>query len=277
VEPSEPIVIEREIPNGYEVVPYHYSNQHGLVPYAAALTLDDLRPGHYIVSWRNDECIQQDSPTDRGTLLAEFTMTEEAVLPSKLGKLTTRSLGLSDDTHTVGEDSLCRPVTRIETRLRTEISLTFPEQWLPWAGVVETAIYIDGAVYSGFSPADSQQITGGRYTKNFDYLCAASDGSHLDHMRFAEGTHRLQLAVKVGHEPELLSNEATFRIDCGRHSPQKDDAPVPSDAPGPQDTTEGDITEGGCLLAHRSGNGQLPTLLLIILLVCSATRPRKLV
>jgi hypothetical protein len=244
---SIPFVIERETADGYEMVEYTLSSPPGLVAGARQVVLSDPSPGHYIVSWEGSTCAEPQSQTGSGRLIGDFTLTEEVVYPTELGVLEIQWMGTHEQEFNLGIDASCEAITTTAIVGVAEITLEFPDEWLPWADAADIALIVDDEIVRGYGDVDSQAAANGRYSTSITTICSASDPDALANYDFgpAPGPHRVKLSARVEGHGEVVSQDVEYEVDC-------DDDSTPG-GPIPGDRDDSDTRSGGCSIADLSG------------------------
>jgi hypothetical protein len=210
-DPNVQIFVHRLTATGYEPVAFQLVQQAGLVPNALHLQLADLVPGQYIVSSPQMTCAADPSPTGTGPLVGSFELEPDAPLPTSLGALQWAGEQSTEQTVKVGPDGACQ-FTDVTTRvMHSRLELQLGQDVLPWAKVVDTAVYVDGTLYHGYAPLSSEQ---GVATVDLTRTCSSSDPTQVATEPGFDGLHTVKLVGMIEGLAVIESNEAQFSLSC---------------------------------------------------------------
>jgi hypothetical protein len=216
---SAPLTIARQSGDGYVEVAFELVSEPDLVPGFRSVRLMDPMPGDYIVTSVDHTCSAMPSPIGEGALVGSFSLTASAAVPTVLGTATWEGQERSTRTFHVGGGLgadcsvlLGRAIQGVLVNNTFRVPLA--DEVLPWTGVLETSIEVDGKEYSGFGAAGDS--TTRELTVSIEHLCSADDPAFFDAYsnRLTEGKHTLKLIGRVGHFAPFESTEVAFEIDC---------------------------------------------------------------
>jgi hypothetical protein len=257
---SAPLTIARQSDGGYVEVAFELVTEPDLMPSARSVRLMDPLPGDYIVASVDDTCSVAPSPIGEGALIGSFSLTEAAAVPTVLGTAAWAGQELSTLTYSgegIGGD--CQPETVQAVVARNTIRVTLADEVLPWTGVLQTSLEVDGELYAGFGPAGDS--TERELVVTIDHICPSDNPSFLEPStnRLAEGDHTVKVIGRIRDFAPFESTEVAFNIQCGTGTgtgtgTATDTAGACSAAPGPRSTGNGPAwwALGAALLLRRA-------------------------
>ncbi|HSD87779.1 MAG TPA: hypothetical protein VLB44_09710 [Kofleriaceae bacterium] len=210
-DPNVQIFVHRATAAGYEPVAFQLVMQNGLVPNALHLQLADPAPGQYIISSPQMTCAADPSPAGTGLLVGSFELAPDAALPTSLGELHWAGEQTVEEGFRVGPDGACRYTDVTAGVTHSKLELRLAADALPWANVLDASIYVDGELYRGSSPLQSEQ---GVATIDLTRICSSSDPTLVATQPGFDGMHTVKLVGRIEGLAVLDSTETTFSLGC---------------------------------------------------------------